>query len=90
MARNQSQIIGKFACAPPPSHDGKRVSLLGAITAAVPTSAKNPEAAFLFITWAQEPERAKAATLAGAMSWRKAIYDDPAVEEMYPLGGRRH
>ncbi len=84
VAREDSAIIGKFLCAAPPTHDGKRVSLLGAITASVPSSASNPEAAYLFVTWAQEAQRAKEATLAGAMSWRKAIYDDPAVEEMYP------
>jgi multiple sugar transport system substrate-binding protein len=84
VARKDSQIIGKFLCAPPPSHDGKRVSLLGAITASIPASAASPEAAFTFIAWAQRAMRAKEATLAGAMSWRREIYDDLQVEEMYP------
>lgn len=84
VARKDSKIIGKFECAPPVSHNGKRSSLLAGIAASVPTSSRNPEAAYLFAAWAQSPERAKAATLAGAMSWRKSIYNDPEVEEMYP------
>lgn len=84
VARKDSKIIDKFACAPPVSHNGKRSSLLAGIAASVPTSATNPEAAYLFAAWAQSPERAKAATLAGAMSWRKSIYNDADVEAMYP------
>ncbi|MGE4248990.1 MAG: sugar ABC transporter substrate-binding protein [Parvibaculaceae bacterium] len=84
VARQDSQIIGKFACAPPPSHNGNRVSLLGGIVASVPASAANPEPAFQFLTWAQEAGRSKQATLAGAMAWRKSMYNDPEVEEKYP------
>lgn len=84
VARKNSQIIGKFACSPPPSYEGKRISLLGGITASIPASAANPEAAYEFITWAQSKVHATAATLAGAMSWRKSVYKDPRVLEMYP------
>ena len=84
VARKDSKIIDKFECAPPVSQDGRRVSLLAGITASIPTSAANPEAAYLFTVWAQSAARAKAATLQGAMSWRKSIYNDPDVEEMYP------
>jgi ABC-type glycerol-3-phosphate transport system substrate-binding protein len=84
VARTESAIIGKFLCAPPPTHEGRRVSLLGAIVASIPDTAENPEAAFKFITWALEPERAKTATLAGATVYRKDVWDDPEVEEMYP------
>lgn len=84
VARKDSKILDKFACAPPVSHDGKRSSLLAGITASIPTTAQHPEAAYLFAAWAQSPERAKAATLAGAMSWRKSIYNDPEVEQTYP------
>lgn len=84
VARAESEIIGKFLCAPPPSHEGRRASLLGAIVASIPDTAQHPEAAFKFITWALEPERAKAATLAGATVYRKSVWDDPEVEEMYP------
>jgi multiple sugar transport system substrate-binding protein len=84
VARTNSQVIDKFACAPPPSHDGKRISLLGGIVASIPSNAAQLEAAYLFITWAQEKARAKAATLAGAMSWRRSIYKDADVEQKYP------
>jgi multiple sugar transport system substrate-binding protein len=84
VARKNSAVIGKFECAPPPTHDRKRVSLLGGIAASIPTSAANPKAAYMLIVWAQEAMRAKAATLEGAMSWRKSIYKDPDIQEMYP------
>jgi ABC-type glycerol-3-phosphate transport system substrate-binding protein len=84
VARAESEIIGKFLCAAPPTQDGRRVSLLGAITASIPATAENPEAAFSFITWALQPERAKEATLGGATVYRKDVWDDPDVEEMYP------
>ena len=42
---------------PPPTHEGRRISLLGAIVASIPETAENPEAAFKFITWALEPCR---------------------------------
>ncbi len=84
VARAQSDIIGKFECAPPPTQDGRRVSLLGAIVASIPDNAQNPEAAFKFMTWALEGERAKAVTLAGATVYNKSVWDDPEVEEMYP------
>jgi multiple sugar transport system substrate-binding protein len=84
VARTESDIIGKFLCAPPPTHEGRRISLLGAIVASIPETAENPEAAFKFITWALEPERAKQATLAGATVYRRDVWDDPEVEEMYP------
>ena len=29
VARTESDIIGKFLCAPPPTHEGRRISLLG-------------------------------------------------------------
>ena len=84
VARTGSEIIGKFLCAPPPTHEDRRISLLGAIVVSIPDTAEQPEAAFKFITWALEPERAKAATLAGATVYRKDVWDDPEVEEMYP------
>lgn len=86
VAREDSEIIGKFMCAPPPTHDGTRTSLLGAIVASIPETAEHPEAAFKFITWALMPERAKTATLNGATVYRKEVWDDPEVEEMYPSG----
>ncbi len=84
VARKDSKIIDKFECAPPVSEGGPRVSLLAGITASIPTSAANPQAAYLFAVWAQSAERAKAATLQGAMGWRKSIYNDPDVQAMYP------
>jgi len=86
VARKQSEIIGKFECAPPPVYAGKRRPLVGGIVASIPTQAKNPEAAFKFITWALAPERAKIATLKGATVQRKSTWDDPEVETMYPSG----
>src|SRR5690606_8149933 len=58
--------------------------LLGGIVASIPTAAANPEPAFLFLTWALEAERSKQATLDGAMTWRRSMYNDPQVEEKYP------
>jgi multiple sugar transport system substrate-binding protein len=84
VARKNSAVIGKFECAPPPSYDGKRVSLLGGIAASIPASAANPKPAYMFVVWAQDAMRAKDATLQGAMSWRKSIYKDPEIQEMYP------
>jgi multiple sugar transport system substrate-binding protein len=84
VARQESEIIGKFLCAAPPTYEGRRISLLGAIVASIPDTAENGEAAFKFIAWALQPERAKRATLAGATVFRKDVWDDPEVEEMYP------
>lgn len=83
VAREDSEIIDLFDAAPPPSHEGRRISLLGGIAASIPASAANPEAAYTFIVWAQDAERARQATLEGAMAWRRSVYNDPEVEEMY-------
>ena len=40
VARTESDIIGKFLCAPPPTHEGRRISLLGAIVASIPATAE--------------------------------------------------
>jgi multiple sugar transport system substrate-binding protein len=84
VARTNSKVSDVFQCSLPPSYNGKRVSLLGGITASIPTSAAHPEAAYMFITWAQAIERSKDAALKGAMGWRRSIYTDPDVQKMYP------
>ncbi len=86
VARKESQIIGKFKCAPPPVYAGRRVPLVGGIVASIPSTAPNPEAAFKFITYGLMPERAKEATLMGATVQRRSTWDDAAIEEMYPSG----
>jgi ABC-type glycerol-3-phosphate transport system substrate-binding protein len=84
VARKESQIIGKFKCAPTPVYAGRRVPLVGGIVASIPSNAPNAEAAYKFIMYAQMPDNAKAATLMGATVQRRSTWDDPAVEEMYP------
>lgn len=84
VARKQSQIIGKFKCAPTPVYGGRRVPLVGGITVSIPTKAPHPEEAFKFVTYALMPERAKKATLMGATVQRRSTWDDREVEAMYP------
>lgn len=86
VARKQSEIIGKFDCAPPPVYASERHPLVGGIVASIPKQAKNPEAAFKFLTWALSSQRAKEVTLKGATVQRMSTWDDPEVEEMYPSG----
>ena len=84
VAREKSQIIGKFKCASPPTHNGVSHPLVGGIVASVPAKATNPKAAFKFVTWCQSPANAKRATLLGATTQRASTWDDPEVIKMYP------
>lgn len=84
VAREDSEIIGKFATAAPPTHEGRRHPLIGGIVASITSDARNPEPAFKFISWSQTEEMAKRATLMGATGLRRSVWDDPDVEEMYP------
>ena len=84
VAREKSQIIGKFKCAPPPTYNGVSHPLVGGIVASIPAKASNAKAAFKFITWSQSPANAKRATLLGATTQRASTWDDPEVKKMYP------
>lgn len=86
VAREQSQIIGMFQCAIPPAGvDGETHPLVGGIVACMPSTAPNPEEAWQLLTWLLAPgQRSLDHTLNGAMLQRRSVYDDPAVEEMYP------
>jgi len=84
VAREKSNIIGKFKCAPPPTHNGVSHPLVGGIVASIPAKAANAKAAFKFITWCQSPANAKRATLLGATTQRASTWDDPDVKKMYP------
>jgi multiple sugar transport system substrate-binding protein len=84
VAREKSNIIGKFKCASPPTHNGVSHPLVGGIVASIPAKAANPKAAFKFVTWCQSPTNAKRATLLGATTQRASTWDDPEVIKMYP------
>jgi multiple sugar transport system substrate-binding protein len=84
VAREKSNIIGKFKCASPPTHNGVSHPLVGGIVASIPAKAANPKAAFKFVTWCQSPANAKRATLLGATTQRASTWDDPEVIKMYP------
>jgi multiple sugar transport system substrate-binding protein len=84
VAREKSNIIGKFKCAPPPTHNGISHPLVGGIVASIPAKAANAKPAFKFITWCQSPANAKRATLLGATTQRASTWDDPDVKKMYP------
>jgi multiple sugar transport system substrate-binding protein len=84
VAREKSQIMGKFKCAPPPSYNGVSHPLVGGIVASIPVKAHNAKPAFKFITWCQSPANAKRATLLGATTQRASTWDDADVKAMYP------
>ena len=84
VAREKSNIIGKFKCASPPTHNGVSHPLVGGIVASIPAKAANAKAAFKFVTWCQSPANAKRATLLGATTQRASTWDDPEVIKMYP------
>jgi multiple sugar transport system substrate-binding protein len=84
VAREKSQIIGKFKCAPPPTYNGVSHPLVGGIVASIPAKASNAKAAFKFVTWCQSPANAKRSTLLGATTQRASTWEDPEVKQMYP------
>jgi multiple sugar transport system substrate-binding protein len=84
VAREKSQIIGKFKCAPPPTYNGVSHPLVGGIVASIPAKASNAKAAFKFVTWCQSPANAKRQTLLGATTQRASTWEDPEVKQMYP------
>jgi multiple sugar transport system substrate-binding protein len=92
VARAQSKIIGRFACAiPPAGPDGETHPLKGGIVASIVSdqlgvaAGRNTEAAWRLLTYLLAPgERSVQATLNGATLQRRSVWDDPQVEEMYP------
>ena len=88
VAREQSKIIGKFSCAiPPVGPSGKTHPLKGGIAASILKSSANPREAWDLMVFLLEPgKRSVDISLKGATLQRRTVWDDPAIEEMYPSG----
>ncbi len=78
---SQSQVIGKIAYSGVPIATRKSTNLHGwAIF--IPSSSKNPEAAWLFLQWTQRPEVQAELMSHGSISLSTSAYQDPKVYKL--------
>jgi len=75
----QSKVAGKMGYAMMPKGDAGIVHQIGGQSYYIPTTSKNPEAAYLFIEWMLRPENQIRQQKLGGASPRKATYQDPDV-----------
>jgi len=85
MARDPklSKIVGKVAYAVHPKHK-RRAGETGGFSIAIPTNARNKEAAFLFIQWLTNKENTKKVCLAGGVPFRWSTINDPEMQKKFP------
>jgi multiple sugar transport system substrate-binding protein len=78
---SQSKVVGKVAYSGTPIGERKIVNLhqWGMF---VPTTAKNPEAAWLFLQWTQRPEVQEKLMSTGSISLTKSAYQTKSVQEL--------
>ena len=78
-----SAITGKVGYA---RHPEARTGLsqTGGFGIAIPSNARNPEAAFLLMQWLTSPEIERRAVLDGAPPVRHSTVDDPEMQEQFP------
>ena len=79
-----SSVAGKIKAAPFPAVSGKRRPLVGGIVADIPKAAKNPNAAWSFLTYITSPENAVRTIKLGAYGLRMKPWNDPEVEKIAP------
>ena len=77
----QSKVVGKVAYSGTPIGERKIVNLhqWGMF---LPTTSKNPEAAWLFLQWTQRPEVQAKLMSTGSISLTKSAYQTPSVQEL--------
>lgn len=78
---SQSKVVGKVAYSGTPIADRKIVNLhtWGMF---IPTTSKNPEAAWLFLQWTQQPEVQAKLMSTGSISLTKSAYQQPSVQDL--------
>lgn len=76
---NQSDVVGKIGFSLTP-HEGSPSALLGASTFILPSRVKNPEASYLFMSWASSCEIQKEMALLGSIPVRTSVFADPEVQ----------
>jgi len=78
---SQSKVVGKVAYSGTPIGERKIVNLhqWGMF---VPTTAKNPEAAWLFLQWTQRPEVQEKLMSTGSISLTTSAYETKSVQEL--------
>lgn len=80
---NKSKVVGKVGYALHPKHR-TRLSFTGGFGIGIPSNAKNPEAAFLFIQWLTTKESDRKTVLAGGAPARMSTVTDPELQAMHP------
>lgn len=78
---SQSQVVGKVAYSGTPIAERKIVNLhqWGMF---LPSTSKNPEAAWLFLQWTQRPEVQAKLMSTGSISLTESAYQTPSVQEL--------
>lgn len=77
----KSTVVDKWAVAPMP---GTGIGNVGAWSFGIPTSSKNPEAAWEFIKWVTSEKVAKARALKGGSPAYSAFFSAPDLTAKYP------
>ena len=78
---SQSTVVGKVAYSGTPIGERKIVNLhqWGMF---IPSTSKNPEAAWLFLQWTQRPDVQEKLMSTGSISLTKSAYQQPSVQEL--------
>ena len=76
---NQSKVAGKMGYAMIPKGKAGRFHQIGGQSYYIPVTAKNPEAAYLFIEWIMQADNQIHQQKLGGASARKSTYNDPDV-----------
>ncbi len=80
---SKSKVYDKLGYAMHPK--GKVISTeMGGFAIGIPTNAKNPKAAFLFMMWLTSKDVAKQIMLNGGAPFRKSTLEDPELQAKYP------
>ncbi len=83
---DKSQVVGllRYDSFPGKTADTPRVAHFGGSSLMIPSSSKNPEAAWLFILWATSPALQSKAAPFGYHPTLEAFYTQPDLAEKYP------
>jgi len=78
---SQSEVVGKVAYSGTPIGERKIVNLhqWGMF---IPSTSKNPEAAWLFLQWTQRPDVQAKLMSTGSISLTKSAYQEPSVQDL--------
>lgn len=78
-----SKVVGKMGYGAIPVGEAPAAHF-GAWTYFIPQTSKNPEAAWLFLQWANTPSVQKRLALMGGFPCLKSVYDDPELLQKLP------